>query len=307
MFARSQSLYPLRHSLLRGTTPWRRCPTQDVRRRSALIVILAAAVNVAAQEALPAFEVASIKPRTGEPAGNSSSSPDRFNNSDATLAALIQYAFDVEDFQVIGGPDWVRSHRFDVSAKAPGERSQDEMRLMVRRLLEERFSLMTHDETRRMPMYALVKSGDDGRLGVGLRPSNVDCLSLLWRAGGTPPRAANDPLPACLWRMGITPTTATMLVDGAPIPQFAKLLQRLVKRVVADRTGLSGFFDIRLEFSAEQLPMRFPLPPDAVAPPPSDGLSLFTALQEQLGLQLDAQDGPVPVIVIDRAELPTPD
>jgi uncharacterized protein (TIGR03435 family) len=278
-----------------------------VRPRSALWVVLAAAVNVAAQDALPAFEVASIKPRAGEPGGNSSSSPDRFNDSDATLAALIRYAFDVEDFQVIGGPDWVRSRRFDVSAKAPGERSENEIRLMLRRLLAERFKLATHDETRRLPMYALVKSREDGRLGDGLRPSNVDCLSILWRGGGVPPRAAGEPLPTCLWRVGITPTVATMLVDGAPIPQFAKLLQRLVNRVVVDRTGLSGFFDIRLEFSAEQLPMRIPLPPDAAAPPSRDGLSLFTALQEQLGLELDAQDGPVPVIVIDRAELPTPD
>ena len=98
-----------------------------------------------------------------------------------------------------------------------------------------------------------------------------------------------------------------MTLDGAPMSQLATALESLVRRRVVDETGLSGTFDMRMEFGAEQMPFTVPLPPGATAPSPRDGLSVFTALEEQLGLKLDARRGPVPVVVIDGAEPPTPD
>jgi uncharacterized protein (TIGR03435 family) len=97
-----------------------------------------------------------------------------------------------------------------------------------------------------------------------------------------------------------------MLVDGAPISEFAGLLERLLGRKVVDATGLSGPYDIRLEFSSDQLPMAAPPAGDVPAAPAPDGLSLSTALEEQLGLTLTSERGPVDVIVIESAELPTP-
>ena len=275
--------------------------------RTALCAVVLATATFKAQTELPAFEAASIKPRTGEPAFSTSSSPDRFVNPDATLASLIRWAYDLQDFQVIGGPDWIRSRRFDVSARAPARASESDMGLMLRRLLAERFELRTHTETRQMPTYALVRAGDDGRVGERLKPSKVDCPSVLASRGSAiPERAPGEPLPSCLWRVGFTAVSATMILDGAPIAQLATYLQRMVRRVVLDETGLAGTFDIQLEFAPEQMPTRLPVPTDSQAVP-RDGLSVFTALEEQLGLKLESRRGPVLVIIVDQASPPSPD
>ncbi len=260
-------------------------------------------------DGLPAFEVASIKPQVGK-AVYGPDSPDRFTHPDATLVALIRFAYNVQDFQVIGGPGWVTSSRFDVSAKAAAPPpSQDQMRLMVRRLLIERFGLRTHVETRQLPTYALVRARPEGSPGVRLRPSTVDCTAILAAPGGSSRlgRTADGAFAPCSWRIGITPAVATMLLDGAPLSHFANLLQSLVKRVVIDETGLGGTYDIQLEFAPEQTGVPLPPSPGGPAPPPRDGLSIFTALDDQLGLKLESRRGPVEIIVIDHAETPTAD
>jgi uncharacterized protein (TIGR03435 family) len=270
--------------------------------------IISPGESARAQEAeLPAFEVASVKPRTGEPAPPASPSPGRFVYSDATLITLISFAFDVQDFQVIGGPDWIRSSRFDVSAKAAATPSQNQMRLMVRRLLVDRFGVRSHAETRDMPLYAMVKAKADGRLGDRLTPSTIDCPAILEAQTLSSAQPSGAP-PVCLWRIGFGPAGALMTLDGAPLPRFARLLQPMLGRLVIDRTGLAGTFNIQLEFAPEQTAARFALPPPTRADAaPRDGLSLFTALEEQLGLSLESVRGPVPVVVIDSAQQPTPD
>lgn len=264
------------------------------------------AATLAAQEpALPAFEVASIRPGDLY-AAHPPSSPDRFAMMSTTLKSLIAYGYDVRDFQIEGGPDWAGSRTYMVNAKAPGPVGQPAMRLMVRRLLADRFSLRTHMESREMPIYALVQARDDGRLGERLQKADFDCAAILSKRSGAPPPPGDTTSPACLWRVGISPPVAMMFVDGAPIREFAGLLERLVGRRVVDETALTGTFNIRLEFAADQMPV--PLPPGTEPPPPPrDGLSLFTALEEQLGLRLESRRGPVPVIVIDSAALPAPD
>lgn len=258
---------------------------------------------------LPAFAVASIKPRTGEPVPQVASSPDSYTHADATLVDLIAFAHDVQDFQVLGGPEWMRTARYEVSAKADSVPTSIAMRQMVRRLLAERFGLRTHDETREMPVYRLVLARPDGRLGERMKPSSIDCPALIEaRAAGT----ATDAGPQCLWRIGFTAGSALMTLDGAPLPRLARLLQPMLGRIVLERTGRTGTFDLQLEFAPEQTALELRLAPRAPATPENgqptrDGLSLFTALQEQLGLRLDAGRDQVPVIVVDEARSPTPD
>ena len=254
----------------------------------------------------PAFAVASIKPVADAPASAGASSPDSFTHPDATLVDLIAFAFDVQDFQVLEGPAWIRDNRYAVSAKADAVVSPAAMRLMVRRLLGERFGLRTHAETREMAVYLLVTARQDGRLGERMTPSSIDCPAILAARTAAAPDAGAPP--QCLWRIGFMAASALMTLDGAPLDRFARLLQPMLGRIVQDRTGLTGTFDLKLEFAPERTAARFPLAPSGPgAQPARDGLSLFTALEDQLGLKLEPARAPVPVIVVDAARPPEPD
>jgi uncharacterized protein (TIGR03435 family) len=268
-----------------------------------VLALAAFVVPLAGQNTdVPVFEVVSIRPQEGDP-GFIPSSPDRFIDVNATLKSLVTWAWNVRDFQVSGGPPWAGSRRFDVSARSPRPVSETTMRLMVRRLLTDRFRLRTRMESRQMPRYVLRTARPDATLGPGLKPAPIDCAEVLAARFGAP--APNDTEPACLWRVGMSPPVARMFVDGAPISQFAGLLERLLRRKVVDATGLQGAYDIRLEFSSDQLPMAVPSRDTPVATT-RDGLSVFTALEDQLGLRLQSEQGPVDVIVIESAELPAP-
>jgi uncharacterized protein (TIGR03435 family) len=269
------------------------------------VAACAATTSVAAQDAaVPAFDVISIKPQEVD-ASFIPSSPTLFVDANATLRSLITWAWNVRSFQVDGGPDWAGSRRFDVSARSPRPVSERTMRLMVRQLLADRFQLRSRVEPREMARYVLRAARPDGRLGPGLQPARIDCAAVLAERFGAPAPPGSS-APPCSWRVGIAPPVARMVVDGAPMAEFAGLLERLLNRKVADGTGLKGTYDIRLEFSADQLPMAVPPAGDAPPAPTRDGLSLFTALNEQLGLTLESEHGPVEVIVIESAQLPAP-
>jgi uncharacterized protein (TIGR03435 family) len=215
------------------------------------------------------------------------------------------YAYEVSEFQIIGGPNWVRERRFDVEAKAEMQPTTTQMRLMMRRLLAERFALKTHLETRDLPRYALVTSASDRRLGPRLRPSKIDCPSIVAARGPdyrpTGPHRPGDP-PICAITGRASGGSLTMMMEGQPMSEIAKLLQPRAGRVVVDKTGLTGTYDIELESEIPNLPGV----PDGTFGQPREGLSLFTALPEQLGLKLESERGPVEVLVIDSVELPTP-
>ena len=187
---------------------------------------------------------------------------------------------------------------------------------MVRRLLAERFNLKTHVETHELPRYALVKARDDGRLGEKLRPSATDCPALIAARGRdyTPPPP--DPKsfgrmsqlgapPRCAVTARMTADSVAVFREGIPMSDFARSLWSRAGRVIVDKTGLTGTYDIELE-TERQMPAGLPISLGGSATP-RDGLSLFTALQEQLGLKLESERGPVEVLVIDSVELPTPD
>lgn len=260
-------------------------------------------------QAPDAFEVVSIKPRTGERALGGPNAPDRFVRADVTLRDLIRFAFTVQEFQIEGGPNWIASSRFDVNAKAPSvPPSPDGMRVLVRRLLEDRFMLRTRIETREMPTSDLVVARSDRRLGEKLRRSSLDCEAIV--ASGT---ATADELARCDLRFRPKMTTSggrpsissmTLTLQGVRLTRLATLLQNEVERIVTDKTGLDGTFDLDLEFAPQgRRPVGLPGPPS----PAPDGPPLVTALQEQLGLELKSVRGTVPVVVVESAGLPTPD
>src|SRR5262245_34631014 len=155
-----------------------------------------------------AFEVASVRPnKTGDGRVMLGLQPGgRFNASNVPLRMLIRQAFNVQEFQIVGGPDWLTSDRFDVVAKAPeGEFNADIMRPMLQSLLVERFKLAFHRESRDMPIYALMKARSDGKLGPGLSASAVECAAVMrGRRGGGPPPAPPQPgqKPECGFMIG---------------------------------------------------------------------------------------------------------
>ena len=251
-----------------------------------------------------AFEVASIKPTSVPAFGlRRPPSPDRFVRQSITLSQLLVYAYDVSPFQVAGGDEWTRTSRFDVEAKAAERPKADHMRTMVKRLLAERFRLRLHTETRELPRYKLLKARADGRLGDRLRPSNLDCAAITSAPDYKQPSGllAGGEVPPCIVMLRVNGSgTPTITMRGTSISRLARVLEDRAGRVIIDKTGLGGAYDVDFEW---ELPSRSG-PPTTL---PSESLSLFTVLEEQLGLKLESERGPVDVLVIDHVERPTPD
>jgi bla regulator protein blaR1 len=273
----------------------------------------------------PQFEVASIKPnKSGDGRVMLGVQPGgRFTATNVTLRMMIRNAYQLQDFQITGGPSWIAEERFDIVAKAEtsdtmgdpfrGEQNGQPSRgqLMIRALLAERFKLVVHNETKEMPIYGLVVARSDGKLGPQLKPSEVDCAAQMaagrGRGRGMPPPPGPPPPAGTPMQCGIRIGPGNMAVGGSPMTQVANSLSMFAGRIVVDKTGLAGNYDFTLMWTPDQMPGGGQRPPGAPEPPPIDpnGPSLFTAVQEQLGLKLDSQRGPVAVLVIDRAERPT--
>ena len=286
-----------------------------------------------------AFEVASVKPnKSGEPSIRFGLLPGgRFNAVNVPARQLIVFAYaPMQAFQIEGGPGWINSDRFDVTAKAEGNpppaapNQPGPLALMMRTLLADRFKLKAHIEMKEMPTYALVLARSDGRLGRGMTPVTPECAEQIaargrgvgpgGRAGGPPPGPPPAPpgpgqhAPCGMMFMGI----GNLASGGTTLTDFARNLSQRVGRVVVDKTGIAGLYDFTLTFAPEQLPFGGPggpTPPAGAGLPPGALLngvdpnapSLFTALQEQLGLKLEAQRGPVEMLIIDSIDQPTPD
>jgi uncharacterized protein (TIGR03435 family) len=262
----------------------------------------------------PSFEVASVKQNKSadrrvqiglQPGG-------RFTATNVPLRMLIRNAYQLQDAQIISGPGWIDTERFDVVAKAEGNPAPAQpggppgpMQLMLQSLLEERFKLRMHRETQELPIFALTMARSDRRLGPQLRQAAVDCQALIAAArarGEMPTPSPATERPNCGMRIG----PGQLSGGGFPLSQLAVTLSGLVQRIVIDRTGLSGTYDLDLSWTPDVLPQN---PAGAPPLPPIDpnGPSLYTALQEQLGLKLESQRGPVEVMVIDSVQPPTPD
>lgn len=243
----------------------------------------------------PSFDVASVKVNTsGDPVSRMSApaGTGRFEVTNARVRLLILNAYGIPDFQLLGGPSWIDSVNVDVTGITSATATRDDISRMTRTLLADRFNLVVHREQREMPVYALVVARGDGRLGPAMRAANTDCAAATAKGGAAPQLPSGQLL--CTTRM--TPTTIN--AGGMTMTRLAQQLSGIVSRVVTDETKLTGPYDLQLSFAPER-----PLPP--AAPPADPNLpSIFAALQEQLGLKLDARRGMVDVLVIDRIDPP---
>jgi len=272
-------------------------------RTAALLTVIVAAP--AAQT--PRFDAISIKHNTTDnglsefqmrPGG-------RLVVSGLSLRELVLRAYGTETIrslqQIAGGPDWVRTDRFDVTAVTDRDVDGDQqsrqlqMLAMLRSALEDRFQLRVHTEQRPTDVYSLVLSSRDGTRGPGLHPSTVDCPVLVPGVPRTP-----DPVRWCGLR---GPRNGVLVAQGVPMNDLANLLASfsVVGRPVTDRTGLVGGFDFQIPFDPSFVQGQ----PVATTPLPDSASHLFTALQEQLGLRLQSDKAPIPFVVIDRVERPS--
>jgi uncharacterized protein (TIGR03435 family) len=241
-----------------------------------LLVFLASQV-AGAQTSAPTFEVATIKPTGPSSDGHihiNYPPGDRFSASNITVLTLMQWAYDMPEKQILDGPPWLGSTRFDIQATADtgqikgltGEQDRDLKRHMVQSLFADRFHLKLHQETRPLPAYDLIVA----KGGLKLQPSKSNGKTI-----GTGRTHFNG--------------------EGLTITIIAEELSLITGRVVVDKTNLSGRYDLKLEWAADDAPAA-----DNSAP------SLFTAIQEQVGLKLEPAKEPVPVLVIDHIEAASP-
>lgn len=242
--------------------------------RVTLCTILCAAV-VFAQAGQLQFDVVSIKPTvTTNPRQSRTQFPPGggLRAVNVSLYSLIQTAYNVQDFQIEGGPDWVGSVRYDLEGTSLAGQSRDEVRLMLQGALATRFSLKVHRATKEVSAYSLVVGKGGPKLGQ-VRPTRN------FGADGT-----------------------ARLVGKRTMAELAETLAGVVRRPVVDRTGLTGTFDLMLEW-APVVGQR------GAGGSPTAELqvgSIFSALQEQLGLQLESIKTSVEFVVIDSVEKPTP-
>jgi uncharacterized protein (TIGR03435 family) len=279
----------------------------------AALVVAALAAPAAQTDTRPAFAVATIKyNRTGADARSMRLQPGgRILVTNQPLRPLIVFAYGLQPQQLVGGPSWLETDRFDITAQADGNISPTPpggppgpAQLMMQRLLAERFGLVVRTESREMPVYALTIARRDGQLGPRITPADRDCLALMTQApGGVPvqaPRLA-DGRPGCgIQRDG----TGKVLAGGTTMQMLAiSMLTAPAGRLVIDRTGLSGGYDFDFEFAMEPAPGAAPSPSATTGVAERPGL--FTALEEQLGLKLQPARAPIDVVVIDRVTPPT--
>jgi uncharacterized protein (TIGR03435 family) len=263
-------------------------------------VALPAGAQGGAPQPLPGFEAASIKRNTSgtDNTQRNLGAGGRMVFVNFSLRELMTAAFDIQPFQVIGGPPWIGADRFDVIATAGRNAPLPELNLMLRTLLAERFGLSVRHEERALPRYTLVKARADGTLGPSLKRSAADCGPSGRGRPGAPPAMTQGPAAPC--RAWITPGGVDFA--GQTIAELARVLAMLLDQPVIDMTGLAGGYDSALSFAPQG-------GRGSAAGGDTDPqlASVFTALQEQLGLKLEANRGPVPVVIVERAEPPTPD
>jgi uncharacterized protein (TIGR03435 family) len=277
-----------------------------------LVVMLLLQTTVSSN---PSFEVASIKPSPAQLSGRRfiTSSPDGlFIATNYPLKALIMYAYRVRDYQLLGGTGWIETAGWEIQARAPGGIVQvpvwpiditqpDPMGLMLQSLLEERFQLRIHREKKEAPVYELVVQ----RGGTKIRLSNDQSpVSRQTAPAGIPPLpgTGSPPLPRGGFRISTRELSRTFEASAVALSVLMNSLENELNRPIIDKTDLKGLYDINLQWSLDDIRT----PAGINGPPTVNAPSLFTALQEQLGLRLVSSRGPVDVVVIDKAEKPSP-
>ena len=256
---------------------------------SALIIVAGGmfAQSPAARPAFDAFEVATIKPTPPDYQGGrfiAMQSAHLFGAKNYTLKSLVGAAYNLTPRAVSGGPSWIDSDRYDIVAKTPNEirPNLDEQMSMLRKLLADRFKLTFHRERKELSIYALTVARNGPKLKQSTEPPDA------------PPVLVNR----------IFPGRVLLPARNATMAQLASMMQRAVlDRPVLDKTGLSGKYDFDLEWTPDETQFGGQGPPGAPEIPLKP--DLFAALQQQLGLRLEAAKGPVEVLVVDQVERPS--
>ncbi len=267
---------------------------------------------------VPKFDVATIKPSPAESEGRVTMmmTPDGVSISGVPLQMILRDAFRTEDDRIVGAPAWAKTKRYDIEAKVSPEDAHkleklkiDERRSMMLPLLMERFNLKYHHEMRELPSYELVIA----KGGSKMKASEVQDAPLPPKAPDTAdPKAGdagvkNPPQKQMMRLMG----PGHMEAEGGNMQGLARVLSMQLGRTVVDKTGLTGNYDYTLNWTPDNAPPPMPGGGPDGGPPRNDsandaaGPSLFTALQEQLGLKLESGKGTVDVIVIDHIDLPS--
>jgi uncharacterized protein (TIGR03435 family) len=258
------------------------------------IFAMAVAASFAMAQSLK-FEVASIKRNTrGDPGVRiGAMARSRFDAENVWIRFLIECAWDVRDFQLSGGPSWAATDRYDINATKDASAGLSQTRLMLQTLLEDRFQLALHHDTRESQVYALVAA----KGGVKLQAS---------RCVVPPPGPPEQNVTNVCGGMSSSPHS--LRATGISMEELATALSNALQRSVIDKTGSLGKFDVDLQWTADRSTpgMMAPgLPPTASDSLDANGKSIFTAIQEQLGLKLESVKAPVEFLVIDRLERPS--
>lgn len=293
----------------------------------AAVVMSASSMWAQSTSPRPTFEVATIKPSVAldfEHCADAPPSPGKLSVRCNTLANLIQQAYGVfangtglntQSVPISGGPDWIAFDHFDINAKADGNPPLELMMgPMLQALLEDRFHLKLHRETREVPVYALTVA----KGGLKVKPvEDGSCTPLDFAKIMAPPTAGQPPANLCgTTRFGRNGAVLTVNMHAMSMTEFCRNLSggptgSGLDRPVADKTGINGMFDFHLEFAPDQTTPGFLMQlrvGGRGAPATSDdpaGPSIFTAVQEQLGLKLDPAKGPGEFLVIDHVEKPS--
>jgi uncharacterized protein (TIGR03435 family) len=270
---------------------------------------------------LPSFEVVSIKPYIADPSGRMmvrmggpQGEASRWSATNVTARNLVGTAFDVKDFQLSGGPGWINSDRFDVEAKVEdsmaaqmqkmtGREQQQQFHLLLQSMLADRFKLQVTRATKEASVFALVVAKGGPKLKEVPPPDP--------QAGPPPPLSvtAGAPLPTpppgqsfMIMRDGL----ATLSSNAQPITSLLNSLSGMLGREVVDQTGLKGTYQYTLQFAPQTTTTGMAAGPGGGDPSPDSSVtSIFTALQEQLGLRLDTTKAPLDTITIEHIEEPS--
>jgi uncharacterized protein (TIGR03435 family) len=254
------------------------------------------------------FDVVSIKPTLREGPDIQALGSVRMMPGSRLVAEMVQLryfiqrAYGVKPFQLLGGPAWINSAHFDIEAKGGGNPNSAEMLRMMQALLEERFQLKVHREDRELPVYELVAA--KGRINPPT-PQPGRCASPDPNGGSMPP-APGGAAPCGQVIVAMSPSGAELRGGAVTMPELIRVLANVLGRIVVDKTGFAGKFDVHVQFTPDEALGGLPAPPPhpAGGDPDIHG-NIFAAIQDQLGLKLKSAKGPVDVVVIDSVERPT--
>jgi len=281
---------------------------------AAAVVVAVTACAVFGQSAdRPKFEVDSVKPNQSKVRNFAGIRPlpgGRLHAENASVSMLIINGYGVQDFQIAGGPPWIHDAGFDIDAKGDASANRAQIMLMLQRLLEDRFQLKIHRETRELPVYSLTVARGGAKLPA---PKEGGCSKT-----DRPLPAGAPSIPCGALSIMMAPSGMRARGGDVPMPELIRSLSMVLGRPVLDRSGVATNFDVDLAFTPDDTAaglMRSSGPVDghretmaaaaAAADNPKAAPNILVAVQEQLGLKLDSTKGPVEVLVIDRVEKPS--